>query len=173
MLHLYHFTLKLISQLSKCPPNFKLFPSIGDGAVRLRFIDEIWKAIENHFLNVEDDDMSADEGIEILRIFGSFLMEKVVSEEPKEQEGSMEIQGNPHRFVRFCLTIETRYVYGWKKMFTCFAGTKVNFTFKEKKGEKSPLVGLLSKYSISSTNITMKAYLYFYIGILILGGCVH
>ena len=30
MLHLGHFTLGLVSQLSKWPPNLKLFPSIDD-----------------------------------------------------------------------------------------------------------------------------------------------
>ena len=47
----------------------------GNGAVKLRFFEELWNAIKSHFDDIDDQD-DMEEGCEILRIIGAHLTKK-------------------------------------------------------------------------------------------------
>ena len=56
----------------------------GDGNLRLRFFDHIWKAVQEHFAVAEAND-DVEEGLEILQSFGTFIMSLLLRDEKNSQ----------------------------------------------------------------------------------------
>ena len=65
----------------------------GDGNLRLRFFDQIWKAVQEHFAVAEAND-DVEEGLEILQCFGTFMMGQLLKDDKDSQpkESSENIQ---------------------------------------------------------------------------------
>lgn len=49
---------------------------IGNREIRLKFQSKLWDAVQDHFLNADEDEVS--EGLEVLTEFGSYLVEKTI-----------------------------------------------------------------------------------------------
>ena len=67
----------------------------GDGNLRLRFFDHIWKAVRGHFDVAEAND-DVEEGLEILQSFGTFMMSLLLKDDEKNSQPK-ESPENPQR----------------------------------------------------------------------------
>ena len=49
---------------------------IGNREIRLKFQSKLWDAVQDHFLNANEEE--ASEGLEVLTAFGAYLVEKTI-----------------------------------------------------------------------------------------------
>ena len=57
---------------------------IGNREIRLKFQSKLWGAVQDHFLNANEEE--ASEGLEVLTAFGAYLVEKTIFMKKKEHD---------------------------------------------------------------------------------------